>query len=135
MMLSSPDIAPINHTHHRLPETVLRYTGNIVVTEDGPNTARCSIVALRYYGGFKQCLCSTHPTWVASTRCPSLRACVAWRLSCQTSKTNKINFFFFQPVVPVLSPSTGVVWARFRFKFWVRMCTPRGQPVTYHMWP
>ena len=51
-MLSSPDIAPINHTHHRLSETVLRYSGNIVVTADGSNTARCSIVALRYYGGF-----------------------------------------------------------------------------------
>ena len=53
MMLSSPDIAPINHTHHRLSETVLRYSGNIVVTEDGPNIARCSIVALCQYEGFK----------------------------------------------------------------------------------
>ena len=46
MMLSLPDIALINHTHHRLSETVLRYSGNIVVTEDGSNTARCSLWAL-----------------------------------------------------------------------------------------
>ena len=51
MMLSSPDIAPINHTHHRLSETVLRYSGNIVVTEDGSNTARIAIWLLRPYGG------------------------------------------------------------------------------------
>ena len=51
MMLSSPDIAPINHTHHRLSETVLRYSGNIVVTEGGYNTARKTIWRLRPYGG------------------------------------------------------------------------------------
>ena len=57
-MLSSPDIAPINHTHHRLSKTVLRYFGNILVTEYGYNTAHClsfffSIWWLCQYDGFK----------------------------------------------------------------------------------